>query len=400
MDRRTPLGRETEERGEAVPSTVERVTQMEIALSRGRIEQLAREATQRTDPFSMANLHMESSHRGHLGTDSRDVSISSRGIYHPSVYQSFVAAGRPLSQADIQDPCTTTLQQAPGLLHSGLQYPPYSQHPQAVHSQYLSGLTSAIQPIQAQLDQYQLSRMLQAPLGYPTPVFTAQLPPGSRIISVAKVPSSGTVNSEVASLTQPSDTSLDKSPVAPAPLDLSSTSPRATLASHVASAARGSAASAANASAPHTLPNESEQEKHDKGSAPRNRKKRKYEHESFPEKLHRLIVEAAVSGKAHIVRYTSNGKRFEILQTKSFENEILPHYFRHNRISSFKRLLRMYGFKRVEGKSPSRNLSCKHLRSHHLLESNLFLSVVLPLTSFALSFLLLPYRRNLDAGYI
>ena len=79
------------------------------------------------------------------------------------------------------------------------------------------------------------------------------------------------------------------------------------------------------------------------------RKKRKYAHEAFPEKLHRLIREAKASGKEHIVRYTDDGRRFQILHTKMFEDEILPNYFRHKSISSFKRLLRMYGFRRIEG---------------------------------------------------
>lgn len=79
------------------------------------------------------------------------------------------------------------------------------------------------------------------------------------------------------------------------------------------------------------------------------RQKRKYDHESFPEKLHRLILESHVNGKTHIIRFTPDGASFEVLHTKNFEAEILPHYFRHNKATSFKRVLRMYGFSRVKG---------------------------------------------------
>eukprot|EP00977_Amphora_coffeiformis_P022966 scaffold11998_cov174-Amphora_coffeaeformis.AAC.18 len=82
---------------------------------------------------------------------------------------------------------------------------------------------------------------------------------------------------------------------------------------------------------------------------PVGRKKRKYDHESFPEKLHRLILESQANGKTHIVRFTPDGARFEVLHTKNFEAEVLPHYFRHNKATSFKRVLRMYGFSRVKG---------------------------------------------------
>lgn len=84
-------------------------------------------------------------------------------------------------------------------------------------------------------------------------------------------------------------------------------------------------------------------------TASRPKKKRRYSHENFPEKLHRLILEAKTDGKDHIVRFTEDGKQFQILHTRSFELEILPRYFRHNKIDSFKRLLHMYGFSRTQG---------------------------------------------------
>ena len=79
------------------------------------------------------------------------------------------------------------------------------------------------------------------------------------------------------------------------------------------------------------------------------KRKRKYTHESFPEKLHRLILEAKQDEKEHIVCFSEDGSKFQILSTAGFEAEILPKYFRHNKITSFKRLLHMYGFRRIQG---------------------------------------------------
>lgn len=78
------------------------------------------------------------------------------------------------------------------------------------------------------------------------------------------------------------------------------------------------------------------------------KRKRRYNHEGFPQKLHRLIREASVEQNSHIVKFTEDGKQFQIVDTVAFEG-ILPRYFRHGKISSFKRLLHMYGFQRTQG---------------------------------------------------
>lgn len=78
------------------------------------------------------------------------------------------------------------------------------------------------------------------------------------------------------------------------------------------------------------------------------KRKRKYNHESFPQKLHRLIMDAAENGSQHIVHFTDNGTKFKILSAEGFE-KILPKYFRHKKISSFSRMLHLYDFKRVQG---------------------------------------------------
>ena len=79
------------------------------------------------------------------------------------------------------------------------------------------------------------------------------------------------------------------------------------------------------------------------------KKRRKYRHEAFPQKLHRLIREAMAEGKSHICRFTDDGTQFQVRDTEAFRAEILPRYFRHGRIDSFKRLLHMYGFRRIQG---------------------------------------------------
>ena len=78
------------------------------------------------------------------------------------------------------------------------------------------------------------------------------------------------------------------------------------------------------------------------------KRRRRYRMETFPHKLHRLITEAKAANKEYIVRFSEDGLQFEILNTAEFE-KLLPKYFRHGHISSFKRLLHMYNFKRVRG---------------------------------------------------
>lgn len=75
--------------------------------------------------------------------------------------------------------------------------------------------------------------------------------------------------------------------------------------------------------------------------------RRPYRHESFPEKLHRMLNEVESSGKNHTVSWTPCGKAFEIHDQDAFQQGIIPQYFRHNRIASFRRQLSMYGFRRA-----------------------------------------------------
>jgi hypothetical protein len=87
---------------------------------------------------------------------------------------------------------------------------------------------------------------------------------------------------------------------------------------------------------------------HAADQTPTKRKKRPYRHESFPVKLHRLIREAEATDKTHIISFNDEGTEFNVHKSAAFEEEILHDYFRHNKLSSFRRLLNMYGFVRLQ----------------------------------------------------
>jgi hypothetical protein len=76
------------------------------------------------------------------------------------------------------------------------------------------------------------------------------------------------------------------------------------------------------------------------------RKRRHYNSESFPQKLHRLVHECTDAGKGPIVGWLADGTGFEIRNMTDFVKEIIPQYFRHRKLTSFRRQLSMYGFRR------------------------------------------------------
>jgi hypothetical protein len=77
------------------------------------------------------------------------------------------------------------------------------------------------------------------------------------------------------------------------------------------------------------------------------RKRRIYKHEGFPLRLHRLLEDTDRFGTTHIVSYTICGSAFTIHKPAKFAEEILPKYFRHAKLASFKRQLSLYGFRRI-----------------------------------------------------
>lgn len=77
------------------------------------------------------------------------------------------------------------------------------------------------------------------------------------------------------------------------------------------------------------------------------RKRRTYRHESFPMKLHRLLLALDAEGKSDIACFVRDGTAFRILQPEAFQKEIIPKYFRHTKLRSFSRQLNMYGFIKI-----------------------------------------------------
>jgi len=68
--------------------------------------------------------------------------------------------------------------------------------------------------------------------------------------------------------------------------------------------------------------------------------------ERFPVTLYRMIHETSTQRKRDdIVSFTPSGAGFEIHRPDDFEREILPLYFAHGKLSSFKRQLNLYGFR-------------------------------------------------------
>lgn len=66
------------------------------------------------------------------------------------------------------------------------------------------------------------------------------------------------------------------------------------------------------------------------------RPRRHYSHESFPSKLYRMLEETDRDGLAHIVSFNERGKSFKVHKPDEFSAQILPKYFRHNRLASLK----------------------------------------------------------------
>jgi hypothetical protein len=69
--------------------------------------------------------------------------------------------------------------------------------------------------------------------------------------------------------------------------------------------------------------------------------------EPFPEKLHRMLENAEMVGKADVVSFFPHGRAFAIHKPRRFVSEIMPKFFRQSRMTSFQRQLNLYGFRRI-----------------------------------------------------
>lgn len=78
------------------------------------------------------------------------------------------------------------------------------------------------------------------------------------------------------------------------------------------------------------------------------RLKRQYRHESFPERLSRMLKETEQAGQCDVVSFTPSGQAFKVHKLSLFTHEIIPKYFRHKCYPSFRRQLSMYGFQRIQ----------------------------------------------------
>lgn len=70
--------------------------------------------------------------------------------------------------------------------------------------------------------------------------------------------------------------------------------------------------------------------------------------ESFPQKLFRIVTDAETSGKGHLIGFAEPAG-LALRNAGLFAREILPKYFRHNKLASFKRQLHNYGFEMMHG---------------------------------------------------
>ena len=68
----------------------------------------------------------------------------------------------------------------------------------------------------------------------------------------------------------------------------------------------------------------------------------------FPQKLHSLLQEMTFSGRESIVSWQPHGLSFRVHDRKEFETNILPLYFNHTNITSFRRQLCLYSFERIK----------------------------------------------------
>ena len=93
--------------------------------------------------------------------------------------------------------------------------------------------------------------------------------------------------------------------------------------------------------------------------------RRAYRHEPFPQKLHRMLRETKAAGQEHIVSWTPCGKAFEVHDQHEFEQEVIPKYFRHSRLASFRRQLSMYGFRRAAVDNGYGGFAHEHFHRDH-----------------------------------
>jgi hypothetical protein len=79
----------------------------------------------------------------------------------------------------------------------------------------------------------------------------------------------------------------------------------------------------------------------------RKRQKKRHDETLFPLKLYHLLEETEREGKQDIISWEPSGRAFRLLKPDKFFEQIVPHYFNHKNLGSFKRQLSVYGFDRI-----------------------------------------------------
>lgn len=72
----------------------------------------------------------------------------------------------------------------------------------------------------------------------------------------------------------------------------------------------------------------------------------------FPIKLHRILCSKKYED---IIRWLPHGRSWIVLDSKAFEEEVIPHFFHHGRYSSFMRQVNGWGFKRISSGPDTRS---------------------------------------------
>lgn len=68
---------------------------------------------------------------------------------------------------------------------------------------------------------------------------------------------------------------------------------------------------------------------------------------AFPVRLFDMLAATEARGQASIVSWLSHGRAIRVHDPEAFVAQILPHYFRQSKITSFQRQLNVYGFRRI-----------------------------------------------------
>lgn len=69
----------------------------------------------------------------------------------------------------------------------------------------------------------------------------------------------------------------------------------------------------------------------------------------FPVKLHAMLDKSEADGLADVVSWAAHGRCFWVHKPKKFVMHIMPQHFKQSKMTSFRRQLNLYGFKRLTG---------------------------------------------------